>query len=193
MTPQRSATSSRLHKPESCKFFYGNSAMYCAVIHEPGRTSIIEHTIDMEDARPIRFAPYHLPHAYREVIHQELQEMEQAGAIEPSSSLWAAPIVLVKKDGSLRLCVDYRRLNAASRTDIYPMPRIDDLVDQLERAQFITTLDLSLASHPYFSSCACAEERGRGKGRKNTSGKMCKVFVPSARMLAEPIKFEHSK
>ena len=51
----------------------------------------------------------------------------------------------------------------------------------------------SLASHPYFSSCACAGERGRGKGRKNTSGKMCKVFVPSAGMLAEPIKFEHSK
>ena len=51
----------------------------------------------------------------------------------------------------------------------------------------------SLASHPYFSSCACAEERGRGKGRKNTSGEMCKVFVPSAGMLAEPMKFEHSK
>ena len=51
----------------------------------------------------------------------------------------------------------------------------------------------SLASHPYFSSCACMGERGRGKGRKNTSGKMCKVFVPSAGMLAEPIKFEHSK
>ena len=51
----------------------------------------------------------------------------------------------------------------------------------------------SLASQPYFSSCACAGERGRGKGRKNTSGKMCKVFVPSAGMLAEPMKFEHSK
>ena len=51
----------------------------------------------------------------------------------------------------------------------------------------------SLASQPYFSSCACAGERGRGKGRKNTSGKMCRVFVPSAGMLAEPMKFEHSK
>ena len=56
-----------------------------------------------------------------------------------------------------------------------------------------TRFSPSLASHPYFSSCACAEERGRGKGRKNTSGKMCTVFVPSAGMLAEPIKFEHSK
>ena len=51
----------------------------------------------------------------------------------------------------------------------------------------------SLASQPYFSSCACAGERGRGKGRKNTSGKMCKVIVPSAGMLAEPMKFQHSK
>ena len=51
----------------------------------------------------------------------------------------------------------------------------------------------SLASHPYFSSCACAGERGRGKGRKNTSDKKCKVLVTSAGMLAEPIKFEHPK
>ena len=57
----------------------------------------------------------------------------------------------------------------------------------------IWTDSRSLASHPYFSSCACAGERGRGKGRKNTSGKMCKVFVPSAGMLAVPIKLEHSK
>ena len=56
------------------------------------------------------------------------------------------------------------------------------------------TARASLASHPYFSSwCACAGERGRGKGRKNTSGNMCQVFVPSAGMLAEPIKFQHSK
>ena len=111
---------------------------------EPGRTTIVEHTIDVGGARPIRLAPYRLPHAYRDVVHQELQEMEQAGVIEPSTSPWAAPIVPVKKkDGSLRLCVDYRRLNAASRTDAYPMPRIDDLVDQLGGARFITTLDLS--------------------------------------------------
>ena len=112
------------------------------VLHsEPERTTIIEYTINVEDARPIRLAPYHLPHAYREVIYQELQEMEQAGVIVPSLSPWAALIVPVKKkDGSLRVCAD---LNAASWTNAYAMHKIDDLVYQLGGAQFITTLDLS--------------------------------------------------
>ena len=70
--------------------------------------------------------------------------MEQAGTIERSPSEWAAPIVLVKKkDSTLRLCVDYHRLNAVSQTDAYPMPRIDELIDRLGDAKYITTLDLS--------------------------------------------------
>ena len=111
---------------------------------EPGRTSLIEHHIEAGDARPIKLPPYRLPHAYREKVQDELKEMERADIIERSSSNWAAPIVLVKKkDGSLRMCVDYRRLNAISNADAYPMPRIDDLIDRLGRAKYITTLDLS--------------------------------------------------
>ena len=110
---------------------------------EPGNTTTTEHTIKTGSAQPIRLAPYRLPHAYRDAIRKELQEMERAGIIEQSSSAWAAPIVPVKKkDGSLRLCVDYRRLNAVSTTDAYPMPRVDDMIDQLGGAHFIITLDL---------------------------------------------------
>ena len=77
-------------------------------------------------------------------MQAELREMLQSNIIEPSTSEWASPIVLVKKkDGSLRLCVDYRRLNGISQSDAYPMPRIDELIDQLGRARFITTLDLT--------------------------------------------------
>ena len=82
---------------------------------EPGRTTIIEHTINVGAASPIKLPPYRLPHAYQDTVKEELKEMEQQGIIERSSSEWAAPIVLVKKkDGTLRMCVDYRRLNAVS-------------------------------------------------------------------------------
>ena len=79
-----------------------------------------------------------------EQVRQEIEEMLEAGMIEPSSSEWSSPIVLVKKkDGTLRICVNYRRLNSVSMSDAYPMPRIDDLIDQLEKARYITTLDLT--------------------------------------------------
>ena len=66
------------------------------------------------------------------------------GIIEHSSSDWASPLVIVrKKDSSLRLCVDYRRLNSHSKMDAYPIPRVDDLIDRVSRAPYITTLDLT--------------------------------------------------
>jgi len=77
-------------------------------------------------------------------VEKELQEMLAQGIIEPCTSEWAAPIVLVKKkNGSLRLCVDYRKLNSLSNIDAYPMPRIEELIDKLGKAKFISTLDLT--------------------------------------------------
>ena len=110
----------------------------------PGLTSIAEHRIHTGTAQPVRLPPYRIPHAFRETVDKELVEMEQAGTIERSSSEWAAHIVLVKKkDSTLRLCVDYRRLNAVSQTDAYPMPRIDELIDRLGDAKYITTRPLT--------------------------------------------------
>ena len=92
-------------------------------------------------ARPVRQPPYRLPHAYRHEVLKELEEMEESGVIE---SEWASPMVLVKKkDGSLRMCVDYRRLNSVSQADAYRMPCIDELIDRLGKARYITTMDLS--------------------------------------------------
>ncbi|XP_064399260.1 uncharacterized protein LOC135345747 [Halichondria panicea] len=112
--------------------------------NQPGRTSLTEHRIITGDARPIRLPPYRIPHAHRDAVREEIGEMLEQGIIEPSSSAYGSPIVLVtKKDKSLRICVDYRKLNCQSQADAYPMPRIDDLIDGLGRSHYISTLDLT--------------------------------------------------
>ena len=109
----------------------------------PGKTQIAECRINTGTATPIQLPPYRLPHAYRDIVKAELEEMED-GIIERSSSEWAFPIVLVKKkDGSLRMCVDYRQLNAITDADAYPMPCVDDMINALGKAKYITTLDLA--------------------------------------------------
>ena len=94
--------------------------------------------------RPIRQKPYGIPQAYKEKVMEELEEMEKNGIIEQSDSEWASPMVIVtKKDGEVQLCIDYRRLSAVTKFDAYPMPRIDELLDRVGNAHFISTLDLA--------------------------------------------------
>ena len=107
---------------------------------ELGKIELVEHHIETGDTKPIKLPPYRVLQAFQAMVRQELKEMLNQGIVEPSVSEWAAPIVpIVKKDGSLRLCVDYQRLNATSQTNAYPMPRIDDLIDQLGQAVFVNT------------------------------------------------------
>ena len=102
------------------------------------------HKIDTGDAHPIRQAARRiLPHK-KEEVSKLLQDMLQKDIVERSSSPWASTIVLVKKkDGSTRFCVDYRKLNSVTRKDAYPLPRIDDTLDTLHGSMWFTTLDLA--------------------------------------------------
>lgn len=79
----------------------------------------------------------------RQTTEDNVTDMLKRGVIRPSKSPWASPVVLVrKKDGSIRFCVDYRRLNTITSKDVYPLPRIDDALDCLQGAEFFSSLDL---------------------------------------------------
>lgn len=90
-----------------------------------GETDLVELHIDTGDATPHKYPAHRVPFAVRDNITRSLQEMQDSGVIEPSNSPWASPVVLVqKKDGSLRFCVDYRGLNSVTKLDQFPLPRI---------------------------------------------------------------------
>ncbi len=110
----------------------------------PGRTNLIQHHIETEPGVIVRSRPYRLLEHKKQVVQTELGAMLEMGVIEESHSDWASPIVLVPKtDGSVRFCVDYRKVNAVSKFDAYPMPRVDELLDRLGTARFYSTLDLT--------------------------------------------------
>ena len=108
-----------------------------------GITSTIQHHINTGDAAPIKQAARRLPLTKHQIVKDEVNKMLENGIIQPSTSPWASPIVLcTKKDGSVRFCIDYRRLNAVTHKDSYPLPRIDDSLDALRGSKWFSTLDL---------------------------------------------------
>ncbi|KAL3967106.1 alpha-2-macroglobulin-like protein [Sarotherodon galilaeus] len=109
----------------------------------PGFTSLVQHKIRVKEDAPVRQKSYRIPERLVPVLQKEIKLMLDLGIIEVSSSEWCSPIVLVpKKDDTLRFCIDFRYLNAVSKFDPYPMPRVDDLLERVGSARYITTLDL---------------------------------------------------
>lgn len=111
--------------------------------NELGYATDIEHRIDTGDAPPIANQPYRVSQYERRIISEKVSEMLKDGVIQPSNSPWSSPVVLVrKKSGEHRFCIDYRRLNNVTKRDVYPLPRMDDVFDRLAGAQYFSTLDL---------------------------------------------------
>ena len=111
---------------------------------KPSFTSKVEHHIDTGDALPIKQKPYRTSQKEEQVIAAEVKAMCDNGVAQPSNSPWASPVVLVvKKDGSIRFCVDYRKVNAITRKDCYPLPRIAEVLDMLGKAKFFSSIDFA--------------------------------------------------
>ncbi|GJS70090.1 putative reverse transcriptase domain-containing protein [Tanacetum coccineum] len=98
-------------------------------------------------ATPIAKSPYRLAPSELEELSGQLKELQDKGYIRPSSSTWGAPVLFVKKNGSFRMCIDYRELNKLTVKNRYPLPRIDDLFDQLQGSQFFSKIDLRSRYH----------------------------------------------
>jgi hypothetical protein len=108
-----------------------------------GHTNLLEHEINTGDSAPIRQKPYPVPFSQRFTIDEHISKMHDLGVIRPSTSPWASPIVIVKKkDGTERFCIDYRKLNKVTVKDVYPLPRIDDILFALGNTSYYTSLDL---------------------------------------------------
>ena len=111
----------------------------------PTATNAAIHDVKTGDAKPVRTRPYRLPECHREAVRQHIHELEEAKVIERAPPCaWGSGLVIVpKKDGSIRMCVDYRALNKVTETDSGGnLPHIDELIEKVSRAKYISTLDL---------------------------------------------------
>jgi hypothetical protein len=108
-----------------------------------------EHTIELEEgAKPVITTPYRHPKKYKDEIEKAIKEILDTGHIRPSSSPFASSVVLVKKkDGTMRMCIDYRALNKKTIKNRYPIPRIDELLDELHGAVYFPKIDLRSGYH----------------------------------------------
>ena len=121
----------------------GYSGVFARTSADLGRTDRLCHKISKGTEKPIRQPARRIPPYRREEVNKLLQDMLSSNVIQSSASPWASPVVLVqKKDGSVRFCIDYCKLNALIRKDAYPLPRIDNTLDTLSGSKWFSTLDL---------------------------------------------------
>ncbi len=111
----------------------------------PSQAVGVAHSIELESQyiKPVHCNPGRPSKEERDTISKQIAEMLANGVIKESRSPWSSRIVLIKKkDGKLRFCIDYRKLNSLTKSDVYPLPRIDDSLAALQKGQFFTTLDM---------------------------------------------------
>ena len=136
-----------LREAEQCKvraLLLKHESVFSAFEGDLGCTTLISHDIPLLDDTPVRQRYRRIPPSEYEAVKSHIHQLLDTQVIRESSSPYASPIVLVKKkDGSLRLCVDYRQLNKKTRKDAFPLPRIEESLDALSGARWFSTMDLT--------------------------------------------------
>ena len=119
-------------KSEVSKLLYDNKQLFSDV---HCGTDIAEHDVDVGNALPIKQHPYRCGPIKQALMKKEIRYMKENGIIEESNSPWCSPCILVpKSDGSVRFCTDFRKVNAVTKPDTYPLPRVDDYIDKIGSA-----------------------------------------------------------
>ena len=120
-----------------------------------GLFTATEHTIDTGDAKPIKQRMRRVPLGFADEEEKYLKKMLDSGVIVPSNSEWASPSVLIrKKDGTVRWCIDFRAVNAVTRKDAFPLPLIEECRDLLEGVEFMSTLDMNSGYYQFAMAAA---------------------------------------
>lgn len=113
-----------------------------------GHADKVKHEIHLTDDTPVTQPYRRIPRTQYSEVREHICQLLKKGVVQESSSAYAPPIVLVRKtDGSLRLCVDYRKLHSKTRWDAFPLPRINESFDALTGAKFFSTIDLASGYH----------------------------------------------
>ena len=109
----------------------------------PTRTDQIYHDVDIEGSKPIKQHPYRMNPMKLQYLREEIQYLLDNDFIEPSQSDWSSPCIPVPKpDGTFRMCTDFRKVNSVSKTDSFPVPRMDGCIDNIGQAKYVTKFDL---------------------------------------------------
>ncbi|GFQ79222.1 retrovirus-related Pol polyprotein from transposon 412 [Trichonephila clavata] len=110
----------------------------------PGKTNLVEHNIDLISDKRVQHKPYRMTNRQNEILKAEIERMLKYKIIEPGPSEYTSPMILVETPGrDPRPCIDYRKLNEMTRTEFYPIPNIEQRVETVAAAKFITLIDMT--------------------------------------------------
>jgi transposase InsO family protein len=135
----------KLQERELAQLLCKYSTVFSKDDNDVGRTTLTTHSIPLiPGTKPIRLPPHRLGPQKEAEAEKQVTELLEKGMITPASGAWSSPVVLVrKKDNKWRFCIDYRKLNAVTQQDAYPLPRIDESLDALSGSKYFSTLDLT--------------------------------------------------